>query len=272
MSCYNEFSIAYNYCYNLYYATGNCICDLLGAVAKEKWTKLRECHREAIRRQKKKSGQQAVPAKPWTYQKQMDFLLPFMKNRCTSSNVQRRTTEMAEEEDDEVEKQSQAECSNSILNVSDEPELSVNPPKKLKKSNSSERNTTIEQYLKQSEIRAKKREAERKQIYESKASSQNDALFQFFLSMYNTTKQLPVAYQRKIRNGMFKLVTDTEEQHDLDKASIEDTTSVGANSTNYSNSSTPFSNYDELSLQFPEFFKAGPSSVQNDPPNVYTAL
>ncbi|CAH1996998.1 unnamed protein product [Acanthoscelides obtectus] len=54
---------------------------LRGKDAKEQWRKLRECHREAIRRQQKKSGQQTTTTKPWTYQKQMEFLKPYMKNR-----------------------------------------------------------------------------------------------------------------------------------------------------------------------------------------------
>lgn len=54
--------------------------------AKDQWRKLRECHREALRRQQKKSGQQATHVRLWTYQKQMEFLQPFMKNRNTVGN------------------------------------------------------------------------------------------------------------------------------------------------------------------------------------------
>ncbi|KAK9701831.1 hypothetical protein QE152_g30333 [Popillia japonica] len=56
---------------------------MTGKTAKEQWRKLRECHREAIQRQEKKSGQQATTIRPWTYQKQKDFLKPFMKSRIT---------------------------------------------------------------------------------------------------------------------------------------------------------------------------------------------
>lgn len=46
------------------------------------WKKLRDCFREAIKRQKDtKSGQGAVKMKEWKFQKQMQFLLPYMSTR-----------------------------------------------------------------------------------------------------------------------------------------------------------------------------------------------
>lgn len=62
---------------------------LTGDEAKAVWTKLRNCHRDALRRQKKclKSGAAATRTKQWKYQKQMEFLLPYMANRPREGNL-----------------------------------------------------------------------------------------------------------------------------------------------------------------------------------------
>ncbi|KAF0698734.1 BESS domain-containing protein, partial [Aphis craccivora] len=56
---------------------------------KATWAKLRSCHRDALRRQKRcfKSGAAAEIIKQWKFQKQMEYLLPYMTNRKRSSNV-----------------------------------------------------------------------------------------------------------------------------------------------------------------------------------------
>lgn len=53
------------------------------------WTKLRNWHRDALRRQKKmfKSCAGAEIVKQWKFQKQMEFLLPYMENRKRSANI-----------------------------------------------------------------------------------------------------------------------------------------------------------------------------------------
>ncbi|CAH2003198.1 unnamed protein product [Acanthoscelides obtectus] len=60
-----------------------------GQIVKELWRKLRDCHRDALRRQRKsKSGDKAKNIKLWTYQKQMEFLIPYMANRSTTGNIE----------------------------------------------------------------------------------------------------------------------------------------------------------------------------------------
>ncbi|KAF5282567.1 hypothetical protein FQA39_LY04974 [Lamprigera yunnana] len=60
-----------------------------GKTVKDLWQKLKDCHRDALRRQKKfKSGDKAKKVKVWTYQKQMEFLVSYMANRNTSGNVE----------------------------------------------------------------------------------------------------------------------------------------------------------------------------------------
>jgi hypothetical protein len=54
------------------------------------WTKLRSCHRDALRRQRKclKSGAAAETIKQWKFQKQLEFVLPYMANRKRGDNLQ----------------------------------------------------------------------------------------------------------------------------------------------------------------------------------------
>ena len=57
---------------------------IAGAAAKEAWLKIRNCHRDALRRQKKSkctNGSRAVVIKQWKYQQQMDFLVSYMIKR-----------------------------------------------------------------------------------------------------------------------------------------------------------------------------------------------
>lgn len=60
-----------------------------GETVKVTWAKLRSCHRDALRRQKRcfKSEAAAELIKQWKFQKQMEYLLPYMANRKRSSNV-----------------------------------------------------------------------------------------------------------------------------------------------------------------------------------------
>ncbi|KAG5868647.1 hypothetical protein JTB14_036632 [Gonioctena quinquepunctata] len=70
-----------------------------GNAAKSIWLKLRNNHREALRRQKiyLKSGAAATPSRQWKYQKQIDFLLPYMVNRARESNLNIDGTQSSEE-------------------------------------------------------------------------------------------------------------------------------------------------------------------------------
>ncbi|KAF0704443.1 BESS domain-containing protein [Aphis craccivora] len=68
------------------------------------WTKLRNCHRDALRRQKKmfKSGAGAEIVKQWKFQKQMEFLLPYMENRKRSANIFDSDDEQSDSADTEI--------------------------------------------------------------------------------------------------------------------------------------------------------------------------
>lgn len=181
--------------------------------AKEQWQKLRECHREALRRQQKKSGQQATNFRPWTYQQQMEFLKPFMKNRNSVGNHISPLEESLLEEDDN-------NTLSAALNVEaiydGEPiEHTEGPtPKKYKKSTFTT-DPVMQKFIEDSNKSAKKMDELHQKIVTEKQKQedlQNDALYQFFMSMYNTTKGLPKKYQKEVKRKLFQAISCAEDK------------------------------------------------------------
>ncbi|XP_011138129.1 probable ATP-dependent helicase PF08_0048 isoform X2 [Harpegnathos saltator] len=59
------------------------------AVCKKTWTNLRDSFRRALKKKRKiKSGQAASKIKKWRFEDEMSFLLPFMQERDTCSNLE----------------------------------------------------------------------------------------------------------------------------------------------------------------------------------------
>ncbi|CAH1967246.1 unnamed protein product [Acanthoscelides obtectus] len=178
-----------------------------GKDAKEQWRKLRECHREAIRRQQKKNGQQTTTTKPWTYQKQMDFLKPYMKNRLTAG-----CPSTSAPDDSQVEEEDVLSADPPSVQSNFETDQSMDTPtsKKAKKSG----DPLLRKYIEDGEKRAKSREELRQKLIaqsQQEAVLQNDALHLFFMSMYNVTKNLPTKFQRQVRRKVFDVVSQAED-------------------------------------------------------------
>lgn len=183
----------------------------LANTVKDQWRKLRDCHREALRRQQTKSGQQSVPVRLWTYQKQMEFLKSFMKNRTTVGYPEAQQADAAQSDqiaDVSVHGNEEPDESND-----DVPQSLERPIKRIKQTPVSD---PIKTYIHNSEERAKRRDEERRMLLqqskEEKDSQQNDALFQFFMSMYNITKDLPMRQQRQVRRKLFEAVSNAEDE------------------------------------------------------------
>lgn len=184
---------------------------------KEKWRKLRDCHREALRRQKKrKRGDTSDLQKPWTYQYQMEFLIPFMKNKLTPPNPQDPTDSnnlsIIDDAEDIVDK---AGGDDSLPPVSYEVTISKSVENEIPAKKVNNRGGLLLIRKATEKIAEIREEIRQKMIDEglSLQRDQNDALFQFFLSMYSTTKGLPSKYQRQIRNKVYEAVSQAEEQH-----------------------------------------------------------
>lgn len=61
------------------------------------------------------------------------------------------------------------------------------------------------------EKRAAARDEMRKTMAENKGNEPLDPLFQFFMSMYNTTKNLPLFNQLQVKRKIFETVSEAEE-------------------------------------------------------------
>ncbi|XP_023714352.1 uncharacterized protein LOC111868155 [Cryptotermes secundus] len=232
-----------------------------GKTAKEQWRKLRERHREALRRQKmKKTGSKADIQRPWSYQHQMEFLIPYMKNRSTCTNIEQQpladisaTEHGAKRNEEDAPHFDQDEpevgnCDELGRSQSDRSESPV--PKRPKLSDQ----TAILRFIKTSEMRAKNRDELRKTILQREQLTlplKNDALFHFFMSMYNTTKGLSGKYQRQVRSKVYEAVSQAEEEDELEKTTRTSSFSPSFSEETGRSSSSPAT---LLTTQYPEFF------------------
>lgn len=191
---------------------------VVGETVNTTWAKLRSCHRDALRRQKKcfKSGAAAEIIKQWKFQKQMEYLLPYMTNRKRSSNVLD-----SEDEDDFIQGEiigteqisennygleaPTLENDNQIL-VHKNNELDINVDEAEDSVEGMTNNTTslafkksgfkkpvkkkddisnlLQQSIASREQRAKERALERKKLEDSKTP--NDPLYHFFMLPHYT--------------------------------------------------------------------------------------
>lgn len=226
---------------------------------KEQWRKLRECHREALRRQQKKSGQQATHIRLWTYQKQMEFLKPFMKNRNTVGYPTSPLGESQLEEDD-ITLSADAPTVEAT-NDCEPTELSENVPHKKFKKSTVATDSAIREFIENTDKRAKQRDELRQNlISETKKQEElkNDGLYQFFMSMFNITKSLPTKYQKEVRKKMFQVVSDAEDKADdevADKCEVEQNSQINRQRPT---SSPQFPG--AITQQFPEFFSPSNST------------
>lgn len=214
-------------------------CELItGETVKAMWTKLRNCHRDALRRQKKmlKSGAGAETVRQWKFQKQMEFLLPYMENRKRSANIFDSDDEQSDNADTEVSQileTNDFEIPSPILEndyhvVEEDNEVHNNKeredsvekdtpssagrkftfkePQKKKKKN--DIGSLIQQSIANREQRAKERSIERQKLVDFQTP--NDPLYHFFMSMYQTTHKMPPASQLVIKNKLFEVVSQVE--------------------------------------------------------------
>lgn len=207
-----------------------------GKIVKEYWRKLRECHREALRRQMKKGEQDAIITKPWIYQQQMAFLLPFMKNRTNTGypNTPVFEREVTMEEDEVTILQPSV--------VTNQPDEETDQPVFKKMRKTSDIDPALLRFIEDSEKRGKRRDELRQQLIlqgQQQAQLQNDALYQFFISMYNTTNDLPRSYQRRVRRKVFEVISQAEDDAESEILSLQSNLRLTSSSSSSVVISTP---------------------------------
>ncbi|XP_030767181.1 uncharacterized protein LOC115890955 [Sitophilus oryzae] len=71
-----------------------------GADCKARWSNIRDNYRKSKKRRMTKSGRAAVKTKKYKYEDQLGFLLPYMEERATYSNVSENGTQTIPDESD----------------------------------------------------------------------------------------------------------------------------------------------------------------------------
>lgn len=119
--------------------------------------------------------------------------------------------EEEEDQQEDLEEQSTHEVDPFDVTIKEEL-LSSEPTVKRKKTDLTSLMTeTLKEYGK----RSRERHISRKQILEEQLMNdpeRNDALYQFFMSMYHTAKSMPKHVQIQIRKQVFETVTKAEEE------------------------------------------------------------
>ncbi|XP_075229948.1 uncharacterized protein LOC142329344 isoform X2 [Lycorma delicatula] len=192
-----------------------------GTAAKEQWRKLRDCHRDALRRQMKKINDGDSKIRTWIYQNQMAFLLPYMTTKFKSSEeIFKRNETLINYDEDlfleeinhvEIKLEVNENCEDtgfdSSLNILtskrkhfDDPEQSnmESNPKIIKTSDNEieENEVKIEKDNKTWQTEQRPNETDVNHIV-------NETMYHFFMSMYNVTKNMPMLSQLKVRKNVF---------------------------------------------------------------------
>lgn len=210
-----------------------------GTTTKEAWFKLRNCHRDAIRRQnryKNKNGDvNDSEIKQWRYQQQMSFLMPYMNIRDFNSyktyefdtdnltimqehqsnidSMHQSNFEQNESQEDTLMPNTifVPETSLSAINDTDE---DIHPLIKRRKTDNNEEESSlhvlVKNYLDRREERSEQKAIDRQLMYE-RSKKDEDPLYHFFMSMYTSTIKMPAEIQHKVKLDIFKTVSDAEE-------------------------------------------------------------
>jgi hypothetical protein len=86
------------------------------AECKKKWTSLRDNFRKAIKKRQTKSGQRAKTNRPWKYETNMNFLVPFIGEREQKSNLPNEPEDLSSTSDVD-EETAFSHDANSSLNI-----------------------------------------------------------------------------------------------------------------------------------------------------------
>ncbi|KAF9809323.1 hypothetical protein SFRURICE_006796, partial [Spodoptera frugiperda] len=206
--------------------------------AKKTWEKLRNNHRDALRRQKLTRWKNE-PLKPWRYQRQMAFLVPYMAKRTNPNNANigvnedTLNDESCHSNSNTIEKDMQKDVSDTDMLQSEDEESdesyagTASDQGNGRRLKESALDKLLIKSIKNHERRAAKRQQEREQIIANTnndctiSNVKNDSLFHFFISMYETTKKLPLQSQLNIKTNLFSLVTTEESKHMMEMLACE---------------------------------------------------
>ncbi|XP_026754780.1 uncharacterized protein LOC113514887 [Galleria mellonella] len=159
-----------------------------GSVARSQWKRLRECHREALRRKKIAAERGHIRSTCWKFEREMEFLIPPEKRDNNSSNM------------------SSADSGVSSNVKIDSP---IPLPFRVELIN---KNSTVDDVIHE---RRDNKQTEREQMRRQAVDANrfpNDGLSDLFSSLCQKTRELPKYLQLRVQREVFESVTRAEEE------------------------------------------------------------
>lgn len=190
--------------------------------AKSKWKKLRDSHRDALKRKNAtRSGQSGKQIREWKYEKVMEFLIPYMTNRNRTTNYTSQTN-INEQETNSLENNVTDEFFETSSNHTrstpeDRPSVQHSPSPTSSVSSSTCRNATrksdeisnllIQHHANRERIRQEKLEIQ--SLIEK--NNTLDEMDTFFLSISKSVKKLSHYMQLQAKRKIFNVLLELEE-------------------------------------------------------------
>lgn len=165
-----------------------------------------------------RSGQAAINVNTWRYAELMEFLLPYMKNRSRSTNLNSTdirssaTPETSIAQDDEDTNNT----NNSEISVVPTNETINNTEASAPQGGTQTRKRTADadfiELLKEMEENHQKRQEERDLRRAMTNTQEKSAIDLFLESMAITIKTMPMWMQNRVKKKIFLIVSDAEEE------------------------------------------------------------
>ncbi|VEN55267.1 unnamed protein product [Callosobruchus maculatus] len=186
------------------------------SACKEKWSRLRDNYRKALRFRKGKSGDAAVKTKPYKFEAEMSFLKKYLPDRDQKTNLTEPSTSAVNSpipsEDAEDDRMGDTE------NLSDDSE----PGTPITPSNNSSLFQATPTAPPRSAPKRKKVQPENTQpssvagVLEkylrthAPTNSKGNSLTQFFLAMADTAQSFPPEVQIDVKGKIFNIIQEAE--------------------------------------------------------------
>ncbi|XP_041982911.1 uncharacterized protein LOC121735966 [Aricia agestis] len=179
------------------------------AECQKRWKRIRDCYKKAIRLRQFKSGSARSNDKPIRFEKELEFLKPYLQNKPQTCNL-----DSSEETD---------------LNTDTDTNLSAALPSRPESQLSNHSDTTRKKSQPLSQMLFA-------QYLENK-KKEEDPTDTFFLSMSKTVKQMPIQMQAQLKRQILLLVTDAEIKVASNASFQPETTNINPRQANTSSSS-----------------------------------